>query len=379
MKKYNKYLYTLTGIMVSFILGFNYMMGTDWIAYQDFYENLMNVNCSYNVLTKYWFESGYIQLNRIFKIMGFSYEFFQGSIIIFFIYIIFKRFKEYKDRNLYLCIYIFVCYKMTNICYEPILRQIISATIFIYSFKYLETKKLFKYILCILIAGTFHKTAYLLICFYFIKDYKIKIWQLVLFIIVGDIAILNISSIFEVASKVIPVLIRYKIYISSGRTGIVKYIDMSHQIRVYVLAIIYLFFISRDKLDYGKRNYIKNMALILVLLFVLSLRFIILDRLNLYFVPGFILSLVAGIRTFQIKKRNKLIEKILFMFLYLLFTMYMYRVLNSSELNKFRYLNYKNYFIEYIKGNTEKDFLKKSNKYKQTINKFLDEEVKNKK
>ena len=46
-----------------------------------------------------------------------------------------------------------------------------------------------------------------------------------------------------------------------------------------------------------------------------------------------------------------------------------------NELASFGYLNYKNYIIEFIKGDLKKNFLEKSQEYKEKFDELLEKEI----
>lgn len=52
------------------------------------------------------------------------------------------------------------------------MRQGVSFFIFLFSIKYIKNKEVFKYVVCIILAAGFHKTAYLLLPFYFLAYYR---------------------------------------------------------------------------------------------------------------------------------------------------------------------------------------------------------------
>ena len=61
---------------------------------------------------------------------------------------------------------------------------------------------------------------------------------------------------------------------------------------------------------------------------------------------------------------------------FFLFTVVFYKNYYLNELNRFRYLNYKNYFIELSKENIARNFYEKSNSYKEKMD-ILQVEEKN--
>ena len=56
-------------------------------------------------------------------------------------------------------------------------------------------------------------------------------------------------------------------------------------------------------------------------------------------------------------------------------TIIFYRRVAMNELASFGYLNYKNYIIEFIKGDLKKNFLEKSQEYKEKFDELLEKEI----
>ena len=86
------------------------------------------------------------------------------------------------------------------------------------------------------------------------------------------------------------------------------------------------------------------------------------------------ISYVGEIHLFENKSKVKSLFYTLITFL--LFTGIFYKNYYLDDLNRFRYLNYKNYFIESSKGNIARNFYEKSSSYKEKID-ILQAEEKN--
>lgn len=158
----------------------------------DNYKAYFGMYSSYdflNVLADFKSDNGYIMLNKIIYLFtddfwaakGIMYSFVFGL----YSYIIYKK-SEYPALS-YL-IYLGLGFLGFNFC---ILRQAIAVSICFYSFQFVKEKRLLKFIVLVLIATTFHKTAiffavaYPLINSPIKNDYLNKILLVFLFVICG--------------------------------------------------------------------------------------------------------------------------------------------------------------------------------------------------
>ena len=108
----------------------------------------------------------------------------------------------------------------------------------------------------------------------------------------------------------------------------------------------------------------------------------ILYRVQEYFILGFAISIsYIGSTTIFNKKiiyNNRGIGIFFICFIYLITSWERVNSLYATELNRMRYGNYKNYFIELILGRAKKNFQEKSSEYEKLIINMLEKQNKNK-
>lgn len=366
---------------IIFILAFNYQMGTDWIPYQYFYENIVpnisfldiffNKNISY--------EKGYILLNFIFCNMGFNYEFFMGIILGICIYILLDIIYK-KSDNYYLSFNIFIISYLLVNTLEPVIRQLIVITLCSYAFKFIEKKKFFNYLIFVVLSFFFHKSAIIGIFIYFLPLLKIKLKNIILIAIFIYLSILTIPFIMEIVSKAIPSLSKYSNYFNNNvRYGISQQRSMLRTFYSlitlcgYTYIIFYCYQYSKKKMIY-----INNVAIIYVLVNYFQNLLPILYRVNQYFVLGFSICMGSvGMLQLPNNKKIKCNKKRLgFLFAIILYIPFVLSFLRMSsiELNRLRYFSYKNYFIEMMKDDLKKNFKEKSEEYERIIKKLIEKE-----
>ena len=142
-----------------------------------------------------------------------------------------------------------------------------------------------------------------------------------------------------------------------------------------ILYLYFIFFSDARK----QKNYIKNMAIVYIIITYFQNQLPILYRLKEYFVLGFAISMsyVGSTTIFNYKLKYNI--RIIFIILvYLIMTGEIVNILYGDELNKKRYGEYKNYFIELLRGRTKENFQEKSHKYEKEIKSMVDEQNRNK-
>ena len=124
-------------------------------------------------------------------------------------------------------------------------RQIIAVQFFVYSLRYIKEKKLYKYLLFILIAGTFHSSAWFLFPLYFILNRFISNKQIIIYLGVGVcLFILNID-IFSPILNVLKIE-RFEAYSGDTFYNIKRTIGVTH---IELLVMVSLILINRNKIN----------------------------------------------------------------------------------------------------------------------------------
>lgn len=366
---------------ITFILAFNYKMGTDWLAYQKYYD-LEVIKYSFKDIVlnnPFREESGYIFLNFLGNKLGLNYEFFMAILISFCVINILKIGIK-KSKNSYLFILVIFIQYILFASLEPTIRQLIAVTITVIGYKYIEKKELLKYFLIILIAIQFHTSAIIGFIIYFLNKININKKRLCLLIIFIFTAIKILPFILEYASSIISnrYIDMYLDYFNSMVYGISRSRTIKGNIFISITTLIYLYiiFFAYDD-SKNKKNYIKNAALIYIICNYFQNMLPILYRVQEYFVISFAITLsYCSQITFFNKKiifyKNSF-KYFVIIFINILFLFIFIKEIYNSELNRTRYGEYKNYFIEKIKGNVINNFEEKKKGYEENIEKLVNE------
>jgi len=355
--------------IIIFLFSFSYQMGSDWLSYQEWYENIfpkLEWNNFYKQIQGLeGLEVGYVLLNLIFFHLGFSYEIFMGTVLSICSFIILK-FVQKESKNHYLAFYFFLINGFLVALLEPVFRQLIALTFFIIAIKYLKERKIYKYTFIILVASLFHKSALLLLPLYFVEYIKFNMKKFLLLTFFSKI-VLNIF--LEVIFFILP---KYANYLNSER-----YMLRDGSLKMYIIYFYYIFIlfnIYRGKKD---ENYIFGLTSLYIIVYFLSNYFPIIKRFDLYLLPfiSITISYIGEINLFG--KKNSVKSLFSTLIIFALFTEIFYKNYYLDDLNRFRYLNYKNYFIELSKENIAKNFYEKSSSYKEKMEILQTEEKNN--
>lgn len=363
---------------ITFILAFNYKMGTDWLAYQEYYDiKILNYSFKDIILNNPFREEvGYVILNILGNKLKLNYEFFMAILISFCIINILKIGSK-KSENYYIFILVIFVEYIFGVSIEPVIRQFIAVTMTVIGYRYIEKKELLKYFLIILVAIQFHTSAVLGLIIYFLDKIKINkkrilVLAIIIFTIIKILPFLleNISNL--ISNRYIDMYLYYanEIYKTKiNKTLIEKIIN-----NIMTLIWLYIIFFTHNE---NKKNYIKNSALIYVICNYFQDMLPILYRVQGYFVVPFAITLSYSPKiTFFNKKiifyKNSF-RYIMIVFIYILFISIFVRRVYTTDLNIMRYGKYKNYFIEWINGNKANNFEEKKKEYKKNINKLINE------
>lgn len=148
-------------IIFSFFSGVRYAVGVDYLTYKYYYQTLLS---SGEQLMR--FEWLFTQISLLFSHLNMhfaSYFSFLAFIQLFFILYSFKN-----EKYLYPSMLFVLMTNGTYFMWMNGIRQIIAMSIFIFSIQYIKEKKIINYMLLVLLAFLFHKSALLLIPLYFV-------------------------------------------------------------------------------------------------------------------------------------------------------------------------------------------------------------------
>ena len=283
-----KYL-ILSAIPIILIMSLRYHMiyGVDDPAvYYDFYDSASKLSIK-ELFNDPFFEPGYILLNKAFAtiIPNPQFIFFLEALICVSAVC---RFIYKNSESPFFGMLFFLTLGTMTFEYTAF-RQGIAMSICIFAVEYIKEKKLLPFIILVLLAATFHKTAVVFLPFYFIAQRKPTLRNILLTIAAIIVVIFSASKIIEIGNVLFGMEYRGG-YSGNEYGGLVP-------ILIFVITLI-LLLISKDKID----NYIFfNMVVIGFTIYLLRYTTLAAERISFYFTTGTIVALPSAIASFENK------------------------------------------------------------------------------
>ncbi|MDO9594870.1 MAG: EpsG family protein [Lutibacter sp.] len=176
-------------LVVVYFSAFRDGLGQD---YDGYFDLLMNGYFNEYTLK----EPGFSFLSNIVYYTELSPVFFFLIMALMTNYLFINSFNRYN--NTFLIIFIYLTGSIFYFNTFNLVRQMGAASIFMYGIRFIENRKLLPYVLCVLLAASFHISAILLLPIYFIVNRafsnKLLTSVLVISIIVGQILKFNLTS-----------------------------------------------------------------------------------------------------------------------------------------------------------------------------------------
>src|SRR5699024_10398344 len=132
-------------------------------------------------------EFGYILLNRVIGIFTNNPDYLFAVTTLIILYGFYHQFNRYSI-NIWISVLMFVTVRSYYASFN-ITRQILAVAIVFIGSKHLYERRFFKYMLFVFLAFLFHKSALIMIPFYFILNFRVNLRNLFLFS-VGSIAVI---------------------------------------------------------------------------------------------------------------------------------------------------------------------------------------------
>ena len=327
-------------LLVVFILlsGLSYRLGVDIVRYQEYFENgyysKLEFNSLFEVSTEWGQEPLWVLVNWFFYHFTGEFWIMKLAIATFVNIVIFSFIKKHSSApyTSILLYFVFGAYFQLNF---QVLRESITISLFLIALGKLtgSSKGLIKYYLIIIPAIFFHRFAILALLFPLLSFIKIsRIFYIILGLLLISIPFLStiLDNVLDLRLLNMLFGVSVRNYQESEMYGMLT-MNIFGYIRLFVLYILPMVFL----LKYSKKDYILSLALLYVVILILrSSSFVILYRLNNYFVFPLIIALADSFSKIIYKKKygSTLNTYVLSCFcaIVLLFS-YVYRTVSSEE------------------------------------------------
>ncbi|RNF39623.1 EpsG family protein [Planococcus salinus] len=263
----------------------------------DAYVNLFNYYNQFSWLDIFYLdiyqEIGYVFLNKtigVFTTNELYLFIFTSLIILLCFYTQFKKYSPYIWISVLLFVTIGSFYASFNIT-----RQILAAAIIFAGSQYLFERKMGKYILTVFLAALFHRTALIMIIFFFILNNRFKLKNIIVIFFIAIISMLYIGNIIDYIQTYF--YTEYKVD-SYGMSGL-KYTNIVLPISILIFVMFHFKKINLENLKYK----ISVNAIIFYAFFsILGLKVMMIERLSHFFAPYALL--IIPIIISQIKSKE---------------------------------------------------------------------------
>lgn len=170
---YLKFLFLASSFLVLYIpLAIRSVrVGTDYNRYKDVYLSLVSNEAIHVNIIK-WLGWPFVSIVKISgMIIGQNYFLFYG--ILGFLTLLFFYKAILMSKKPWLSLFLFVSFCLYFQTFNQI-RQMLSISLILFSYKYIASRELIKYVVLILSASVFHKTSLFFLPFYFLSKIKIN-------------------------------------------------------------------------------------------------------------------------------------------------------------------------------------------------------------
>lgn len=189
LKQNKKYINIIFVILTLFLIVRAPEVGLDYENYGKIFE-YAHEKSFVELLTFERHELGFKYYNKIISMIFNNYSFFLAVTSIVSIAGIYYYIKD-NSKNYISSILIFVTFNYYAFLFS-ILRQAIAMSILLFSIKYIKEKKVYKFLILVVLAALFHKTALIFLPMYFIANIKISRKYLIIYL--SAIAIIAVSG-----------------------------------------------------------------------------------------------------------------------------------------------------------------------------------------
>lgn len=255
---------------------------SDYDNYNKLYDYYMQFKYDDLFRGKFGQELGYVGLNIFIGSLFGNFKFVVAAVSFVTVLLFLFQYRR-ESCNVGLCLYLFVVIGTYYASFN-IMRQAIAVAIVFSGSSFLYNRKPFQYLLVILVAAMFHKTALLMVVVYFFIGFRPSPARSVLF---GIASVLAFVFLWEILAIIQPKT--YVVY-TRGEYGMVG-TSWKNIIAPIGIGIFTFYFRNRNMQHGGRETIWYNGTMYYLVLSLLGLRIMMVQRLAEYFVPFAILNI----------------------------------------------------------------------------------------
>lgn len=273
---------------------------TDYRHYVSWYEYVRDVN--FSSLLDVWGEPGFVFLNWLCS------RFFSDAVPFFVVCMSIILLPVYylscKCKNSFLFVLLYLSFGIMFSSYN-VMREVMAASLFLYTFTYIKNGSCLKYILFVLLISTIHKSCLILLPFYYILRLKSSAKSILLFLVVVGICFLKLDYIMDLFDSLL-----YGGKFASRLIGNIGSITIQAFVVpfLFILVVLFTFFTDENQTSLSEtrmneNNIIINSALVSLGFFLFAQKIPILVRFTYFFFPFVFYGFVNNLMRFPKEKK----------------------------------------------------------------------------
>lgn len=272
------YLYAMTAVMCLMVLLRSSMVGVDYPTYQAYFEIVSQNPFSFLFSPNniYRFEPGFSLLTYLFSLVTKDAAIYMALIPVFII--IPRAITIYKQScSIWFSVFVYISFGFFgySMC---TLRQELAISIMLFALPYLKDRKILPYMVIIVIAASFHKSLWLMVPVYFLAVIPLN-WKSISFYAAGTLFVLIFS---------VPILGFVTQYVFKAYTPGSYYTrgrSFDTALMILVFLVVALLMKKRVLTRDPKNIVLLNLYVYASILFILTLKHFIFQRVGLMFLP----------------------------------------------------------------------------------------------
>lgn len=270
------------GLLLSFFvlfifLALRYDYGNDYWMYQTGFD-IINGSQYLDIFSEsIHFEPGWVILCILFKPFGFFVMIAFLSFL--YCYVLYVLIRDYVPVKLYwFAIFILVFTPGNFLVHLSTMRQTLVIVIFIYSLRFIFKRQLLLYCAFILLATTFHSSAFILLPVYFIQyiPFRINKWS-------GGVLITLYILLFLIGQQLRPLI---NLIIISFHEGYLIYDDdgiINSGLGLVLNSFLFLLILINDKYYENKQSFLFKLAIVSCMIAPFGVIIMLIGRIQMYF------------------------------------------------------------------------------------------------
>ncbi|MBQ9530753.1 MAG: EpsG family protein [Eubacterium sp.] len=318
----SQFWFLLIVLMMILISGFRYQVGADFGAYYKMYEEFADIFVDH--LKQYKEPGFYFICWIVTRIGGNGTTVLMICAVLTVCLSIYPLYRRTSEVLLFALLYVFLG------CWHEGLnavRQCLAMAVLCLGFDSLKERKFFKYLIIVLLAGAFHRSALLMIAAYFLVNWNINFKNTVILFAASTALLFSFDSVFGFSESLLETdySLEYN-YISTN-------VNILRILVAVAPAVFFLIVFSKRGFDEEQR-FNMNLVLMNAAIMVAASNSTYLARMGIYTAPFVAVAFPELLKDIEFKNRRLITSVIVLLY----FAFWWYDIYNNPSLNDFTFV-----------------------------------------